>query len=63
MLEKLLDTFFHLPTLVVMAVLALVVLWHIYGLGFNLGDGFVRLSSNRGSVTVHWVNGCCELLW
>lgn len=63
MLDKLLDTFFHLPTLIVLAVIALVVLWQIYGLDFNLGDGFVRLSSYRGGITVHWVNGCCELLW
>jgi hypothetical protein len=58
-----LDTFFHLPTLVVMAVLALIIFWQIYGIDFNLGDGFVRLSSNRGSITLHWTGGCCELDW
>lgn len=62
-LEQTLDTFFHLPTLIVLAVIALAVLWQIYGLGLNVGDGFVRLSSNRGGITVHWVNGCCDLLW
>jgi hypothetical protein len=62
-LDKLLDTFFHLPTLVVIAVITLVMLWQLYDFDFNLGNDFVRLSSNRGNITLHWTDGCCELDW
>ena len=58
-----LDTFFHLPTLITLAVITLVIFWQIYEIGLNLGDGFIHLSSNQGSITLHWMNGCCELDW
>ena len=62
-LNKLLDTFFHLPTLIIIAVVILGILWQIYGVGLNLGDGFIRLNSSQGSITLHWIGGCCELEW
>jgi hypothetical protein len=62
-LDKLLDTFFHLPTLVVIAIITLVILRQVYDFNFNLGNDFVRLSSNRGNITLHWTDGCCELNW
>ena len=62
-LDKLLDTFFHLPTLVVIAIIVGVGLWQLYDFGFNLGNTFIRLTSNRGSITLHWADGCCELDW
>ncbi|MBI1878499.1 MAG: hypothetical protein HYR94_09780 [Chloroflexi bacterium] len=62
-LDKLLDTFFHLPTLVVIAVIAGAALWQLYDFGLNLDHTFIRLSSNRGSITLHWTDGCCELDW
>lgn len=61
--DETLDTFFHLPTLLVMAVVALVILWQIYGVGLNLGNSFIRLSSNQGSLILNWRDGCCELDW
>jgi hypothetical protein len=63
MLNKLLDTFFHLPTLMTLAIITLVIFWQIYGIGLNWGNKFIRLNSNRGSITLHWMNGCCELDW
>ncbi len=62
-LDKMLDTFFHLPTLIVMAIIALAVLWQIYGIGLNLGNGFLRIDSKQGSITLHWADGCCEVNW
>ena len=62
-LSKLLDTFFHLPTLVVMGVIAGIILWQLYDFGLNLGNSFVRLNSNRGGITLYWAEGCCELDW
>lgn len=62
-LELILETFFHLPTLLVGAMVAVVVVWQMVGLDFNLGDGFIRVNSSQGSVMIHWDEGCCELNW
>jgi hypothetical protein len=62
-LSKALDTFFHLPTLMVIALITLMALWQIYDIGLNLGDGFVRVNSNQGNLTLSWREGCCELDW
>lgn len=58
-----LDTFFDLPTLLTIAVLVLILLGQLYEVGIDVGAEFVRLHSNRGNVTVLWLDGCCELLW
>ena len=63
MLDKWLDSFFHLPTLVVIAIVTGVIMWQLYDFGLNLGDRFIRLNSNRGSITLHWADGCCEVDW
>ncbi|MFN8459653.1 MAG: hypothetical protein U0401_34245 [Anaerolineae bacterium] len=62
-LEQMLDTCFHLPTLLVGAVAAALLVWQMFGLGFNLGDGFLKVNSSQGSVMIHWDEGCCELNW
>lgn len=62
-LDKLLDTCFHLPTLAFIAVITMVVLGQVYDFSFNLGGDFVRLNSNRGDITLHWTDGCCEVNW
>lgn len=62
-LDETLDTFFHLPTLLVTAIIALIILWQIYGVGLNLGNNFIRVSSNQGSLILSWRDGCCELDW
>ena len=61
LLNKILDTFFHLPTLIVLAVICIIVLWTVYDVGLDFGDNFIRLNSNRGNVNLYWGNGCCEL--
>ncbi len=62
-LEQILDCCFHLPTLLVAALAAVALVWQMYGLGFNLGDGFIKVNSSQGSVMIHWDEGCCELNW
>ena len=61
--KRFLDTFFHLPTLLAVALVCLIVLWQLCDFGFDFGQGFVRLNSNQGNVTLYWVNGCCDLDW
>lgn len=63
LLDKILDTFFHLPTLVTIALFTAVLLWQLYDIGFNVTASFIRLNSNRGHVTLYWANGCCDLEW
>jgi hypothetical protein len=58
-----LDTFFHLPTLIGLALLTLLLLWQLYGVSFYLGSGFVRMNSKQGDLTLHWAEGCCEIFW
>jgi len=62
-LDQFLDTFFHLPTLLVIALATLVMVWGMYDIGFNFGSGFVQLNSNQGQITLYWANGCCDLEW
>ena len=66
-LEKLINTvlenFFHLPTFMALAIAAFVLVWRIYDVGFDLGDGVLRLHTNRGNVNLIWINGCCDLDW
>ncbi len=61
--DQLLDTFFHLPTLLVAAIMAVVIVWQVYGIGLNLSHDFIRVSSNQGSLILTWRDGCCELNW
>jgi hypothetical protein len=61
--KRFLDTFFHLPTLLTVALVCLIVLWQLYDFGFDFGQGFIRLNSNQGNVTLYWLNGCCDLDW
>ncbi|MCP4683795.1 MAG: hypothetical protein GY864_15820 [Desulfobacterales bacterium] len=63
LVDKFLDTFFHLPTLVTIALMSLVIVWQIYEVDFDMGNGFIRLNSNQGNVTLYWHNGCCDLEW
>ena len=63
LLNNILDTFFHLPTLIVFAVLGIIILWMVYDVGLDFGDDFIRLNSNRGNINLYWGNGCCELVW
>lgn len=62
-LDQALDTFFHLPTLVMFALIAIILLWQVYDLGLNVTASFIQLNSNRGQVMLHWANGCCDLEW
>jgi len=62
-LNKILNTCFHLPTLITFALLAMVVVWHLYDTSLYFGPGFLRLYTNQGSVTLDWRAGCCALDW
>jgi hypothetical protein len=61
--DKFLDVFFHLPTLVTIALVSVVILWQICDAGFHMGHGFVRLNTNQGNITLDWLGGCCDLDW
>jgi hypothetical protein len=62
-LDRLLDTFFHLPTLIVLALLAVIIVWQMYQVELDVGAGFIRLKTNQGNITLHWQTGCCHLEW
>jgi predicted small integral membrane protein len=62
-LGKFLDTFFHLPTLIIIALIAVTVVWRMYETSLNFGNGFIRLNTNRGDVSLYWQNGYCHLDW
>ena len=66
-LENIINTalanFFHLPTFLALAFVAVIVVWRIYDVGLDFGDGFFRLYSNRGNINLIWLDGCCELDW
>ena len=62
-LDKILDTFFHLPTLITMALIGIVMVWSLYNIGLEVGDGFIRFNSNVGNINLYWINGCCNLDW
>ena len=61
LVNKILDTFFHLPTLIVLATICIIVLWTVFDVSLDFGNDFIRLNSNRGNVNLYWGNGCCEL--
>ncbi|MEM7347602.1 MAG: hypothetical protein AAF485_25480 [Chloroflexota bacterium] len=58
---RLLDYFFHLPTMVTIAVVTIALVWQIYDIGLSTGPGFIRLNSNQGNVNLYWHEGCCDL--
>jgi hypothetical protein len=55
--------FLHLPTLVTLALAGVIVIWMLYEMNFDWGDGFIRLNTNRGSINLYWFDGCCDLSW
>jgi hypothetical protein len=61
--EKILDYFFHLPTLITIAMFGIVLIWTVYDIGFSAGNGFFRLNSNQGNMSIYWVHGCCDIDW
>jgi hypothetical protein len=63
LLSKFLDTFFHLPTLITLALIAVVMLWRIVDADLHIGQGYIRLHTNRGNMTLDWADGCCDLDW
>ena len=62
-LDEVLDTFFHLPTLITIAVIGGLIVWNLYDLGLDYGNGFIRFNSNQGHLNLYWINGCCDLDW
>ncbi|RME76547.1 MAG: hypothetical protein D6784_05540 [Chloroflexi bacterium] len=58
-----LDTFFHLPTLITIAMFTVVLVVRLYQVNLDVGDGFLRLSTTAGQVMLYWQNGCCRLDW
>ena len=62
-IKEILDIFFHLPTLITVALVAVVIVWQMYQFSLNLGDGFIRLESIQGDITLLWQTGCCQLEW
>ncbi|MBN1993503.1 MAG: hypothetical protein JW953_12450 [Anaerolineae bacterium] len=63
LLPKFLDTFFHLPTLITIALLSVVMLWRICDAGVHIGQNFIRLHTNQGNLTLEWRDGCCHVDW
>jgi len=62
-LGQFLDTFFHLPTLISIALIAIVIVWQMCRVEIDVGSGFIRLESIQGDLTLFWKTGCCELDW
>ena len=60
-LDKIIETFFHLPTLVVFALIGLIIIWLTYDVSFDVGAGFARLTSNQGAINLYWESGCCVI--
>lgn len=60
-IEKIADTFFHLPTLLIMALLSLIVVWVVFDMRLAIGEGFAQLSTNQGTINLFWVHGCCQI--
>jgi hypothetical protein len=63
LLDEFLDNWFHLPTLIVLALVGLALVWWLYDLNVDLGVGFIRLNTNQGNLNLYWFNGCCDLSW
>jgi hypothetical protein len=63
LLDEFLDNWFHLPTLIVLALVGLALVWWLYDLNIDLGSGFIRLNTNQGNLNLYWFNGCCDLSW
>ena len=62
-IEQILDSFFHLPTLITVALVTIAIVWQMYQISLDLGDGFIRLESIQGDITLLWQTGCCQLEW
>ena len=60
-IEKIVDTFFHLPTLLIMTLLSLAVLWIVFDMRLEVGQGFAQLSTNQGTINLFWIHGCCQI--
>ena len=63
LIDQLLDTFFHLPTLFAVALFMVTLLWRLYDIGLDVGGESVRLDSNQGHLILHWGKGCCDIDW
>ena len=63
MTKGVLEYLFHLPTLLTIALLATVLVWQLYDVGFALGEGYLRVNTNRGKLAIYWMNGCCDIDW
>ena len=59
--DKFFEHFFHLPTLVIFAVIGMLLIWFTYDIGLDVGAGFARLTSNQGGLNLYWGSGCCTL--
>jgi hypothetical protein len=55
------DYCFHLPTLIIFAIITISLLWYLANARLDVGSGFIRFSSNQGQVQLFWMNGCCDL--
>ena len=62
-LNKYLDYLFHLPTLVTVALISLVLVWILFDVGLDAGEGFIRFTTNQGNINLYWIHGCCDLDW
>lgn len=61
LLDDVLDTWLHLPTMIALSIITVILMWQLYAVSLSVGEGFVRLDSNRGNLTLFWHNGCCQL--
>ena len=57
------DAVIHVPTLLVIAIFCVALLWYVYGIGLDFGPEFIRVQSNQGNVTLFWTDGCCAVDW
>jgi len=61
--DNLLGYAFHLPTLLVVAIIGVVLVWQLYDIGLAIGQGFLRLYTNHGNLSIYWHHGCCDINW
>jgi hypothetical protein len=46
-----------------MAVISIIILWQVTDAGLHAGEGYIRLNTNRGNMTLDWSDGCCDINW
>jgi hypothetical protein len=57
------NDYLHLPTLIALAIISWLLVWHLFEADFSWGQEYIRLSTKQGQMGLYWHHGCCDIEW